>query len=357
MGLEGYLEDLGMADILQMVSLSKKSGLLSLADGDKTGSISFSAGQIVRATSSRYPQHLGQLLCAAQLTTAAQIDAALARQRSSEKPQPLGQLLHQMFLVSQERIEEIVQQHIEKIVFSFFSWIQGRFLFELTEPQSFGATSLNPIDFILEKGICPQWFVVKGRALVDVGGQYDEKRLAERVAALDGRLDTKDIQQLRGMLAELENPFLGGGIILLILRYASELMNRAVVFDVRGRHLYGLGQFGLEAQDGCSADQLVRRLRLDVSADSIFGRVLQQQAPLCAPLGHCPDEEKLCQILTGRAKKAFVGPLVSEGRVVALLYADNYPQADELKTSRAFEVFLSQAGIAMEQALRNSDIS
>ena len=46
---------------------------------------------------------------------------------------------------------------------------------------------------------------------------------------------------LRGMLQELNNPSLGGGIILLILRFASELMNRAVILLVKDEEIVGSG--------------------------------------------------------------------------------------------------------------------
>ena len=66
---------------------------------------------------------------------------------------------------------------------------------------------------------------------------------------------------LRSMLEELNNPSLGGGIILLILRFASELMNRAVIFIVKEREIVGLGQFGIELTDK-SPDILVRNTRI-----------------------------------------------------------------------------------------------
>ena len=38
---------------------------------------------------------------------------------------------------------------------------------------------------------------------------------------------------LRGMLEELNNPDLqGGGVLLLVLRFASEFVNRAIVFTI-----------------------------------------------------------------------------------------------------------------------------
>jgi hypothetical protein len=153
------------------------------------------------------------------------------------------------------------------------------------------------------------------------------------------------------MLAELENPAMGGGIILLILRYASEIMNRAIIFDVRGRQLVGLGQFGLGGLSP-SADEIVRKLRLDVTTDSLFARVLQNKSTLCSPLGSSFAERTLIEILGGTPEEVFLGPLVSDGKVVALLYGDNHPLNSPIAATGAFEVFLSQAGMAMEQALQ-----
>ncbi len=73
---------------------------------------------------------------------------------------------------------------------------------------------------------------------------------------------------LRGMLQELNNPSLGGGIILLILRFASELMNRAVILLVKDEEIVGLGQFGIELE-GESADVRVRNTRLPKAKEHV----------------------------------------------------------------------------------------
>ncbi len=83
---------------------------------------------------------------------------------------------------------------------------------------------------------------------------------------------------LRGMLQELNNPSLGGGIILLILRFASELMNRAVILLVKDEEIVGLGQFGIELE-GESADVRVRNIKLPKAEDHIFNDALQSFAP------------------------------------------------------------------------------
>jgi GAF domain-containing protein len=157
---------------------------------------------------------------------------------------------------------------------------------------------------------------------------------------------------LRGMLEELNNPSLGGGIILLILRFASELMNRAVIFLVKEEEIVGLGQFGIEL-DGASADVSVRNTRIPVGAESLFTATLTSKTPVRVPLADGnPWDAYLCRQLGGRQpQEVFLGPLLSEGRVVAILYGDNLPELKPVGDTEALEIFLSQAGLAMEKAL------
>jgi len=353
MGLEGYLEDLGISDILQIISLSKKSGTLTLKSSQGEGAICFLDGQVVRAASSQFPETLGQLLLRERLVTEEQIDQALEQQKQLKEHQPLGVLLAERFQIPREAVEDVVKRQIEAIVFSFFRWREGTFFFQLELLSAYGTAFVNPLDFMLEKGISPQWLVVKGEKVIEQGGTVvDETGLQKELAQRVNRQDEQDLTLLKGMLAELENPFLGGGIILLILRFASEIMSRAVVFDVRGKQLVGLGQFGLSGLS-LSADEIVRNMRLDVEPNSAFARVLQQQVALKTSLGDSRAERALREVLGGVPKEVFLGPVVSDGKVVALLYADNYPHKSTIDSNKAFEVFLSQAGLAMEQALQD----
>lgn len=355
MGLEGYLEDLGVSEILQIVSLSKKSGTLSLTHKRESGTITFLDGQVVRATATSYPETLGMLLRQHNLVDDLQVDAALAQQKKLKQHQPLGAILSVSCQIEPEIIESIVKQQIEKIVFSFFLWTNGSFSFQLGAPQVFGSASVNPFDFMLEKGISSQRLVVKGQRVAEqqgAGKNTDDVAVEQEIKRLESRLEDQGLTQLRGMLAELENPYLGGGIILLILRYASEIMNRAIIFDVRGRHLVGLGQFGLTSISS-AAEEVVRKLRLNVESGSLFARVLQEKSTVCTSLGECLSERTLVEVLGGVPREVFLGPLVSDGKVVAMLYGDNYPDDSPIESANAFEVFLSQAGLAMEQALQN----
>lgn len=355
MALEGYLEDLGIRDILQILSLSKKSGTLSLNCWNGEGLIYFLDGQVVRASSNVFPETLGQLLRHNEVVTKDQVDEALIYQQTLSSHQPLGQIIVDKFHVSSIVIEKIVTAQIEKIIFSFFSWTEGHFSFQLEEMKSFGSALLNPLDFMLEKGLSPQRLAVKGQKIIELGDadKIDNELIERELTEQKRQQGQQGLELLRGMLAELEHSDFGGGIILLILRYASEIMNRAIIFDVRGDQLVGLGQFGLSDLN-YTADELVRKMHLHVDSGSLFAQVLKDKASAYSPLNNSEAEDILKKNLNGVPKEVFLGPLVSDGKVVALLYGDNGMSNQPITATGAFEVFLSQAGLAMEQALHSS---
>ncbi|PLY11668.1 MAG: hypothetical protein C0624_01660 [Desulfuromonas sp.] len=156
---------------------------------------------------------------------------------------------------------------------------------------------------------------------------------------------------LRGMLAELQNPALGGGIILLVLRFASELMNRAVIFVVKDDAVAGLGQFGIESNEE-PADVLVRKMSIPRDTGSVFDRLIEEMCVQRLKLGDNEWDNYLrSQLGGGDPAEVFLGPIISEGKVVAVLYGDNLPEATPVGDTESLEIFLSQAGIAMEKAL------
>jgi hypothetical protein len=161
------------------------------------------------------------------------------------------------------------------------------------------------------------------------------------------------ISLLKGMLKELNDPALGGGIILLVLRFASEFMNRAVIFSVKKEAMVGLGQFGINRLP----DSVVRNLKIPRGESSLFTQVIETQGSLKKR----PDDNSWIRYLLGKLgggipAEVFIGPIVSDGKVVAMLYGDNLPEEKSIGDTVSLEIFLSQAGLAMEKALPQSKL-
>ena len=353
MSLEGRLEDLNICSILQLISLGKKSGTLTLENVQDQGSISFHEGQVVRASSSRFSQGLGTLLCERQLLSLTQLEEALKFQQRLRHHQPLGKIIVYLYKLATQEIEQVVRDQIERIVVDFCRWQEGAFCFTIEAVDTYGSAQLNPLDLILEKGLSPQQLAAKIQLLETArqDAPLNDVQLEGRIKELQQRQDRGRITLLRGMLAELQEPDLGGGIVLLILRYASELMRRAIILDVRGGRLIGLGQFGL-ATNGQQADRLVRQLSIEVSADSLFAEAIRSRSLVRGALNCATVTQRLCSLLGRVPDEVLVAPLTSGGRVVALLYGDGFYQSEDARAFDAFALFLSQAGFAMEQLLQ-----
>lgn len=541
MSLVGNLEDLGLGDILQIVSLSRKSGVLVLHSRGREGQIVFQQGQVVRVSSSSLREHLGDVLMRRGLIDLDTLRRALVIQKSRKTPVLLGTILAESFNIPIEAIEEVVKGQIQQMVAGFFGWTDGSFSFELGVPEEQLSTQFNPLQFMLEHGLNPQWLAMEGSRLYDEKLHHDEPGEDESLIPLDSLLDESEAQQgprfevvglplllvdddavtrqvlqarlqaqgfavqsvgsgpefvemfaalcdqgelplvlldlvmprgdgsgvlggldilrqlrnqnskvevlvmsdypsadaaaelrqlgiqqvlskprksefangqggsavdfliqavveratatagvsppavgtvnlgaellqeigesdarggnlptqatqglahLKGMLQELNNPSLGGGIVLLVLRFASEFMNRGVVFRVQeDGALTGLGQFGLAAEGG-SSDARIRALKILPSPGSLLAQAMTAQAPLKGQWTNSPADLDLKERLGGgKPIEVFLGPLISEGKVVALVYGDNLAANKPLGNTEPLEIFLSQAGVAMEKAL------
>jgi CheY-like chemotaxis protein len=553
MNLVGNLEDLGLGEILQIVSLSRKSGVLTLKGRRGEGEIIFRNGEVVCAISPDYPKGLAELLAGKGKIDNSTKERILAEEEDGGASQQSDQYLAIRYKIPAESIVEVIREQIEKVVASFFEWKSGTFDFELQEHgDSIDSMETKQNRIILSQGISAQYLALEGARRLDhkrhqcegaAPGQPEEEKVPDvqvngvskpiaptepeppalepqpdvssrhaivlvdndtssrealseslevcgyevyqfsggadsplmRLASLhrDGlrptllldmaipRMDgssgkggvelleliksnfpdvpvlammvqpdealeqalmrmgiqhllkppgedvadrgvfnnfmadllpvlnrvrlgeendagggsvnfgvellheigeespsihppvvqSTGIALLRGMLEELKAPSLEGGIILLVLRFASEFMNRAVIFVVKKDKIEGLGQFGINPAKG-SPDSVVRGMKIPVAADSIFSRVIETHIP--AKLK--PDEEEWTRYLLDKLggevpAEIFLGPVVSEDKVVAILYGDNIPDRRPIGDTDSLEIFLSQAGLAMEKAL------
>jgi hypothetical protein len=402
MSLVGNLEDLGLGDILQIVSLSRKSGVLSLRGRGREGKIIFLDGQVVHATSSVFRENLGDLLLRNNIVDLDTLKNALALQRHRKDPIRLGSILIDSFGISQTSIENAIKEQVEKIVYSFFGWTEGAFAFDLGEPEELATTNLDPLQFMLEQGLNPQWLAMEGSRILDekrhrgesLEEKFEDPRMKAKAFAggdepadyvsptgpgagippapslynfgaellreigegdqeegLKKGPETPGLHLLKGMLQELNNPSTGGGIILLVLRFASELMNRAVIFLVKEKEIVGLGQFGIDTS-GEMVDVRVRGMKVPRCEESMFQGVLDERIPLKVRPGNGFWDAYIREKLGGGdAAEVFLGPIIREGKVVAVIYGDHLPENKPIGDTESLEIFLSQAGLAMEKAL------
>jgi DNA-binding NarL/FixJ family response regulator len=157
---------------------------------------------------------------------------------------------------------------------------------------------------------------------------------------------------LKGLLGELANPKESSEISLLVLRLAAEYFERAILLLVKKTEMIGLGGFGITG-DQEPMSHKVARLRVPTNVDASWKRVIDERATAITQIKDATAiDHNFCDAIGTHTPTDFaLIPMVSRGRVIALLYADNAVSQEAIPELSAIEIFMTQAGLAMERAL------
>lgn len=189
MSINGVLEDLPLADVLQFIHLGRRTGTLFMwRDDEQRAEIGFHDGRIVGAWA---PGHrkLGDLLVEAGLLSNGQVEAALDIQLRVEPPRSLGRILVDSGAVRREQIHHVVREQVKTTVFDLVTWRQGHFHFEVDELDPPDDFSVEPDEVLGDLDLNTQMLLLEATRL------FDEKNRAKKVdpesaarAELDRRL-------------------------------------------------------------------------------------------------------------------------------------------------------------------------
>lgn len=160
MSLVGSLEDLGLGDILQIVSLSRKSGLLLLRSDHREGRIVFQDGRVIGALVGGAPTSLRELLEKEPAVSHADLEriAGLAGERGVS----LDAALAESGCLSLEQLNQTKREAAEQAVVAMFAWTAGDFSFDVREDrQEFDAALFVP------DGIDAQYLAMEGARVRD----------------------------------------------------------------------------------------------------------------------------------------------------------------------------------------------
>jgi CheY-like chemotaxis protein len=171
--------------------------------------------------------------------------------------------------------------------------------------------------------------------------------LGEGDFAIPAPRTAQGMELLRQMIEELVNPNAEGEVTLLVLRYAADLFQRAVLMAVTDDAFIALGEVGLDQE----AALRVRGARLERGAGDVLDEVAARGRPWVGSPGNGPSLRALTERMGGpQPQEIFVGPVLAGGRIVAMLYADQVPTTLPIRDVETLEIFLGQAGMAIERA-------
>jgi CheY-like chemotaxis protein len=161
---------------------------------------------------------------------------------------------------------------------------------------------------------------------------------------------SRDFAFLQRRLSELRQPGNANQIAVLVMKVAREFFERAILFLVKNEEARGLGGFGAAPKEE-SLSLLVRQIVIPLREPSPFREAVEGGKPRVGPL----PAGKWSSYLIGRIGRFQSGtvallPLVTHRETIALLFGDNPETGTEFPRLDALEVFIHQAGIALENA-------
>lgn len=160
MSLVGNLEDLSLGDIMQIISLSQKSGVLALKGEQGSGRIVFRAGLVHAACLEGRPDDLRGLLVESGSIDATTFDAFATH--AEKVGCAVAELLVQKSDLTAEQIDELLRDSVESAILEMFSWRSGDFSFDVRNQLD----AADP-QVVLSAGVNAQYLAMEGMRISD----------------------------------------------------------------------------------------------------------------------------------------------------------------------------------------------
>jgi len=175
--LNGKLEDVSLADVMQFVHLGRRTGTLSLSRGSQEAEIGFHRGQIVSAWSPG-SRRLGDLLIAKNLVDPLAMAEMLRIQTAEQPRRSLGQVLIASGVLEFDQIREVIEEQIEHSIYELVTWTSGSFEFALDELKPIDDIAMYPGDLIPKLDLNTQMVLLEATRIMDEkqrGGEGDRE--------------------------------------------------------------------------------------------------------------------------------------------------------------------------------------
>ncbi len=405
MGIKGKFDDITLPDVFQVISISRKSGKLVVAGESRRAVIIFDEGRIVQAQIDGYRKNIGRLLLQKKFVSKAQINEALHIQSELDEWKQVGQICLDRGFISRAQLEEAVKTLISEIIMELLSWKEGVLNFEAGKVDIDDDISLDMRELILRSGLSSDSVLMEGAKMLDEKMHYEglsnmatsqideeevkirearKKRIKEGwltsfargvledidISFLDHLLPREpekriekekkkkgitqiytEIRMLKDILKRVNDEDLWQEFCFSVMKFASELVGRVVLFLVKDGFAYGIGHMGF-TELAASADEDIRLLRIPLSESSVLKEVYESKESIFSKIDATEHNKILLQAIgTEKEKEVLVIPVLVEDKTRFLLYADNNPSDEPLTNIDLLESYIYQASMALEIAM------
>jgi len=153
MALKGRLKEFSAFDILELIHIKQKTGILFVTSSEdtlyeareETITLGFDKGDLVLAesTAKRLELQLGRVLVKSGRLTEANLEEAMAIQR--ESLERLGSILYREDFCSKQDISDAIHVQMRRNVFTLLRWEKGSFVFEMQDSLQYFHEFVAPI--------------------------------------------------------------------------------------------------------------------------------------------------------------------------------------------------------------------
>ena len=175
MSFRGMIEDVAVADVMQLIRLGGHAGTLTVNNRSEEGFIGFERGRIVSAWNPR-SRRVGELLVAASVIDEGTLVRALEAQNAERPRRTIGQILVRMGSTTPEAIRDVMAAEIERVVGEILSWKSGTFEFAIDD--------LTPMVEVTRFTGAPKVDLDTQTVLMDVLRRIDESRTSGEFATV-----------------------------------------------------------------------------------------------------------------------------------------------------------------------------
>lgn len=155
MSLLGRLEDLSLTDIIQIVFLSRRTGVLEIIDGKGRHTVLFRSGLVVNASAPEHPDLVSYLLGRELI----QEPGARMLRKMEESGIPYGTATVELNLMSPTDLGSAIRARILDVVTPLLQSREGEFNFILSDGMSALDVEYDPEMIFREGGLSPQRIV------------------------------------------------------------------------------------------------------------------------------------------------------------------------------------------------------
>lgn len=151
MSIAGNLKTMELSELLQWLSVSKKTGTLQVDDGKVQKQIFFQGGRVISSASTDPNEHLGAFLVSHGFITEMELAQAIKMQASNKML--LGKILTTVGAIAEQDLHRMLRMKAEEAIYDVFTWKEGDFRFfdqKLPDTNTMVPLSLDIAAIVLE---------------------------------------------------------------------------------------------------------------------------------------------------------------------------------------------------------------